>query len=273
MSYLPLCVCVIDDKKYNLLVSGTFPSIELIFQLEFASDFDSDINDMNLELFTSLQVIDFKHYKYDISLVKIPEYVQSVILWDALGLDKINNVKWPANLWNLSFGFNGHKFDQNSFPDSIEHIYLGHDFNQNIDDIRWPRSLHTLDTGDIFNHNIRQLPKSFRVLQLGKKFNHTLDDINCPQLTHLECGYHFNQKLPAFLLNLEVIELGRNFSQDISQLLFNLLYEIYDHSCTITIKSCKFPKSLRRITHINYGIYNTIYERPSGMYTKTPIRK
>jgi hypothetical protein len=53
---------------------------------------------------------------------------------------------------------------------------------------------------------------------------------------------------------------------------YDALDVIYDRSHKITIKSCLFPKSLRKIIHVNdFWGDNIIYERQVGYLTKMAI--
>jgi hypothetical protein len=102
----------------------------------------------------------------------------------------------------------------------------------------------------------------------------------------LTFGYYFNQNIDAvrFPNSLHTLTFGVIFNQKINNAIF---HEIYDHSHKITFESCKWPKSLHKIIHIDFNnkikslhkiyymenvINIVIYERQIGKFTKCATR-
>ena len=80
---------------------------------------------------------------------------------------------------NLIFDNNFNQpLDDFKFPDSLQSITFGEDFNQNIDKVTFPDSLQILTFGYEFNQNIDKVkfPNSLQSITFIKYQNNTLND-------------------------------------------------------------------------------------------------
>lgn len=165
-------------------------------------------------------------------------------------LYKTKNVvqRLPSFLIDLEFG---HCFDQqicsyveNILPESLKSLRLGNYFNKpvccqieghfNCDCLfKLPKELRFLELGNEFNQPINNLP-NLRTLIIGADFDHQIS-CNCegycycqkrlPKtlITLLFSTYSkFNKKINNLPDTIEILKIGKYFSQDIRKLPYNL---------------------------------------------------
>jgi hypothetical protein len=118
-------------------------------------------------------------------------------LLDAGEIDKINATKWPTSFKKLriNYMFNA-PIDGLKFPDSLEYIHFGLNFNQSLDKVQWPANLKVLKFSEMFNYPIDaiKLPDSIVYIQFGDNFNQPINTIFWPQSLHtLMFGFNFKQ--------------------------------------------------------------------------------
>lgn len=74
----------------------------------------------------------------------------------------------------------GHAFDhdvnKDNLPRTLQHLTLGNNFNQRIDDLVGVNLTH-LDLGDDFNQSVDNLPDTLKVLRVGSGFNRSVDSL------------------------------------------------------------------------------------------------
>jgi hypothetical protein len=210
-------------------------------------------------------------FNQDISHYDFPLYIYEIRFGNAFNQD-IGLVRWPPNLVILDFG---DQFDQNinqlCHVSSLEVLFLRGQFNRDISSM-YTSNLHTLFMGEVFDQVITLLPKSFVKLHLGFSFNQDVTSVTWPQsLSEIFLSELFNKPIDILWpRSLNEITFARRFNQNIKNVVFHELSMVHDYSQKITINSCNFPKSLRKILH--YASFNADaiinYERPFGQYTK-----
>jgi hypothetical protein len=210
---------------------------------------------------TECNVLQFdSKFNSDINVI-LPDYIHKIIFSVRFNKD-LSNVTWPASLHTLVFGMR---------------------FNQDITLIKWPPLLHTLIFGYEYNQDISNLIiLSLCVLHFGDMYNHNLSDVKWNEfisLYSLKLSHDFNSDITDIIWpqSMHIITFGYSFKQNIINANFQNIGIIKDYSSRITLDSCKFPRTLQFIIHYEYidyiDIYKkiVIYERPSGMYTKSAI--
>ena len=96
-------------------------------------------------------------------------------------------------------------------------------FNESLDHLRLPFTLHTLHFGEKFNQSIEnlQLPASLTDLKLGSRdFNQPVERLKLPNgLRSLEFARHFNQSIERLELppTLTYLHMGQLFNQPLVQ--------------------------------------------------------
>jgi hypothetical protein len=277
-----------DNQIYDECIKDTF-TWPCINDIIFAWQFNNDITDIKWPI--DLHSLHFgSYFNQDISNINWHKYANLYSVKLGHNYNKnINDIDWhiisltyswgynheiirlPKSLTMLNIGGNKHNLDIISILpeswESLESLDLGFHFNHNIDKIKWPKSLRTLNFSEYFNQPMLHVDfSSIEKIAFGYAFNQSLDDVCWPEILYL-------------------LSIGAKFRQDISHVKFKQIYEIKDYSCSITINSCPFPKSLHLISHYfnlskhpdtifeiatyvdNYQ-FVTIYRRNVGQYTK-----
>jgi hypothetical protein len=197
-----------------------------------------------------------------------------------------NITKYPPRLAHLHYGCSPYSPIEN-LPDSLlyQSFHWESDYNEVI---TFPNNLTHLLLGSIYQHSLNNLPRSLTHLVTSVEYKIELINLP-PNLKYLQVGDSYTAPLNlTYLHNLETLVLLNEvdlttikFSDNISYIAFeggffgnltkvkwptNLSY-IVDSANEITIKSCKFPKSLYQIKH-SEGIS---YIRHTGKHTKCPM--
>lgn len=122
---------------------------------------------------------------------------------------------FPEDLQKLSLG---NQFNQDirnaNFPQGLTHLTLGWDFNQDVRNANLPQSLTHLTFLHNFNQDIRNanFPQGLTHLSLGYSFNLPIEGANLPQgLIHLSFGCKFNQKLDDLPSSVKNVKLPKHF--------------------------------------------------------------
>ena len=141
------------------------------------------------------------------------------------------------------------------FPRSLQKLTVGGMFNSTLCGKVFPDDLKSLTFGCHFNRSIAELefPRGLQTLTFGEHFDQSLDGVQFPQdLQSLRFGQHFNQPLQNLTLpsSLESISFGRVFNQSLEQMLLpsNLRNLEFGSCFNQMISSLKLPNSLQSLT-------------------------
>ena len=104
-----------------------------------------------------------------------------------------------------------------NMPQTVEHLTLGSEFNDSLENVTLPSSLQTLTFGRKFNQSLAQvtLPSSLQTLTFGWCFNQSLAHVTLPSsLQTLTLGGDFNQSLEHVTLpsSLQTLRFWREVS-------------------------------------------------------------
>lgn len=212
----------------------------------------------------SLKRLDFGH-SFNQALHKVlwPASLEQLTL-GAMFNQTMNGVVWPVSLQQLTFG---QSFDQPIarepsdfplqervtvgsgdqalnedygrrsrgvyWPDSLQRLTFGYEFNQPIDRVSWPTSLRQLTFGCRFNRKIHEVtwPPLLQQLTFVGGFNQAIDRVVWPvSLRRLSFGNYFDQRLTGVKWPTGLEEL-------------RLRNPRYSHS----LKDVRWPIGLRRL--------------------------
>ncbi|CAK8992470.1 unnamed protein product [Durusdinium trenchii] len=107
-------------------------------------------------------------------------------------------------------------------PRSLHSLTFGDDFNQSVLDMNWPSGILTLTFGHDFDHSLEgvSLPQNLQALTFGVSFNQSMDDLVLPTaLQALTFGADFNRPLDRLSLpeRLESLTFGQGFNQPLDR--------------------------------------------------------
>jgi hypothetical protein len=141
---------------------------------------------------------------------------------------------------------------------------FGYHFNQNIDAVIWPKSLHVILYGFEFDYYTKHsiCPDSLRKLKLGSKFNYNLSDFNISHnlsdfnISHNLSDFNISHNLSDFnISHLVALNLGDHFNQDINNVVWpNLQVLIFGQAFDRNINKVVWPPLLH--TLIFKGMFN-----------------
>ena len=141
------------------------------------------------------------------------------------------------------------KYESNIFinmmPQSITHLTLGGQFNQNIDNL--PQTITHLILGELFNQPVDKLPQNLIYLEFGHDFNKSVD--NLPKnLKYLKLGNDFSRSVDYLPNNLKYLKFNRIFNRDVDKLPRNLTHLAFGR--WFNRSTNKLPQNL---THLVFG--------------------
>lgn len=143
----------------------------------------------------------------------------------------LNENSIPNNIIYLNLG---HKFNKplkkGDIPNSIKYLIIGDDFNQELNNDSIPNSVIHLEFGFSFNKPIKKgdLPNSIKYIVFGERFNQELNKDNLPSnIKHLEFKNSERNNEQKLLLNkINYLEFS-NGSIDIKSIMINKLVLTY----------------------------------------------
>lgn len=125
---------------------------------------------------------------------------------------KVNDFKLREDYWDSVL-----QLKPNLFPESLETLTFGDQFNQPINEVTFPPNLKKLTFGYNFNQEIdgATFPEGLTELNFGGNFNQPIQvGAFPPSLKRLTFGHEFNQKLEsALLMGLEHLQVSEQFDQ------------------------------------------------------------
>jgi hypothetical protein len=218
------------------------------------------------KLDTAYYTLTFDDIVYrDLNII-LPNLITDVIFSERFNND-ITKISWPESLRTLKLGS---KFNQDISAISwskcprLNLIDLGNGFHQDISKISWPPALLYLNLGFSDITHIKPI-SSLKKLRLGNLFNHDITYVKWTlfqSLYSLNLGESFNRdiSLVIFPQSMGIITFGQAFDQDLHKVNFHNIGIIHDYSNKITLDSCKFPESLKQITHHEFIKYMRVYK-------------
>lgn len=108
-------------------------------------------------------------------------------------------------------------------PDSLEHLYLGCDFDIPLNNFKLPTNLNTFTLSHSYNQSLDNVifNDCLKNLSFGERFNTSIDNIKLPpNLFKIFIGYDFNQSITNVIFpnTLEIISFGYRFSHPLNNL-------------------------------------------------------
>lgn len=131
---------------------------------------------------------------------------------------------------------------------NYKRISMGFYFNEPIDNIVFPDNIETLYFGDEFNQRIDNLPKNLIHLTVGKRFNQPLDNLPS-KLETLFLREDFNQPLDFLPQSLRELHIGANFNHPLDNLPKKNLRDLFfmDEECIFNHRLDNLPESIQNI--------------------------
>jgi hypothetical protein len=243
--------------------------------------FPESLNELHVERMYDVDARDIKwpQMLQKLYITRLTNIWNHAILPQSLRLihviDVLDNIYiiWPKTLHTLTFenvnNYNIISLTISTIPSSLSQI------STSSTSLLFPETLYRISFGIKFNQNINRCwSNSLGIMTLGRDFNHVLSNsLKFPSLSIIKFGKKFNQDINiVWPVSLREITFGYKFKQDIKNVIFIELYIVHDYSCTITITSCNFPKSLQKIIYYDDYGYLIHYERKIGQHTKMANR-
>ncbi|AYV80145.1 MAG: hypothetical protein Gaeavirus12_14 [Gaeavirus sp.] len=150
----------------------------------------------------------------------IPENILSIIFGKSFNQD-IMRTQFPSKILSITFG---EHFDNplRCFPNTLEYLRLGDNFNQSVNGLMLPISLKTLIFGESFNRSIDGIifNPNLENIVFGRYFNQEINVILPDKLMYVTFGMHFNQSLTKASLSvgLKSVSFGSCFNQTLDGL-------------------------------------------------------
>ena len=250
------CVLVNKNIKKSL---GEIDFPKFIDTLIFADNFNQSLDKVSIKS-KNIKTIMFENkFKQSLSNFKYSEFVEIIHFGCSysssvpiiFNLNKIyDTITLPKSVHTLHFGNRAH-FNGLKFTDSIKKIIFCNDSNDPniLDNAIFPNSLEILEFGSNFNKTIEKVkfPNSLAHIICGHSFNQPLDNIIFPEsLKSITFGTDFNQSLNNFKfpINLESLKFSLNFNQPITNLPSSVKYLEFDK---INASLVNLPSSIKQI--------------------------
>ena len=280
---------MLKDKRCNIQfdfdVNASGP-IFIIFGNDYVQYIDRvpiniDIYDVNVLHFSGILTNKFNKLSNNTNIITFGDYFDSYyylpnsIIHITCGRNFNQNVKMiPNNTATIRFG---DKFNKsiNKLSDSVQTITLGRDFNRSIKKL--PTNLVKIEFGYYFNKKISRINKNLSEIIFGYSFNRSINVLHDSNIMKLVFGYMFNKptKFPQSLKilrfgkyfnsaceypNLDVLEFGDYFDQDISNLPTSLKTLSFGNSFDRSIEQL-----LLKTTNLISLKISRIYRHPIGL--------
>lgn len=166
--------------------------------------------------------------------------------------DRVPKLRVISVVWEGSVGDMEHG---DLLPSELEELLFYQDFDESVDEVRWPGSVKTITFGRDFTKPVGgvQWPPLLEVLRFGFHWNGSLDGVLLPsRLKTISFDWHFNQSLD-----------GVTFPSSLRELSFG--YKFNRH-----LDSAKFPSGLAKISFgetFDQEIFGVTW--PSGLESLT----
>ena len=247
---------LVDKNIKKSLDEIDFP--EFVDTLIFADNFNQSLDEVSIKSKKIKRIMFENKFKQSLSNFKYSEFVEIIDFGcsysSAQAIFKLNKIydtiTLPKNVHTLYFCKKAH-FNGLKFTDSIKKIIFCNDSNDPniLDNATFPNSLETLEFGGDFNRTIEKVkfPNSLAHIIFGDSFNQSLDNIIFPEsLKSITYGSDFNQSLNNFKfpINLETLKFSFSFNQPLTNLPNSIKYLEFDK---INAPLINLPSSIKQI--------------------------
>lgn len=165
-------------------------------------------------------------------------------------------VLWPESLQNLTFGGDFNQSMEGAiFPGSLQQLTFGFCFNQSIEGIRWPKGLRRLSFGYGFDQPIEavMLPDSVTQLAFGYTFDQPIEAVRWPaSLQHLTFGFAFDEPIASVVWppSLQELAFGECFDEPIEGVLWpdSLQQLSFGRDFDQPMERVRWPASLQELS-------------------------
>lgn len=140
--------------------------------------------------------------------------------------DQFNSLvtKFPDNVNTIYYGNNFNKMLlYNSLPSNLKHLIFGKRFNQ-IVDFRFLSNtdkIIKIEFGNDFNQPIYYFGESLKILVFGHDFNNYIHELP-KNIYHLQFGFNYNKPIDFIHDKVKVLKFGNSFNQPIDVLPDNI---------------------------------------------------
>jgi hypothetical protein len=184
---------------------------ESVTDIKTSFEFSGSIDKIKLPQ-KLIKIVFGPNFNQSLANVSFPPTLETI----GFGLDynwtfydkSIKDIKFPKSLkvfYNSGCGCN-ESIDDVIFPDSLETLRLGYQFNHSIDKVKWPKSLKKIQFGCNFDQSLEHVkfPKSLETLEFSQTYKSTaINTITHPITTlKLLCIKSDITKLPSSLKNI-----------------------------------------------------------------------
>eukprot|EP01112_Ceratiomyxa_fruticulosa_P005786 TRINITY_DN1662_c0_g1_i11.p1 TRINITY_DN1662_c0_g1~~TRINITY_DN1662_c0_g1_i11.p1 ORF type:complete len:434 (-),score=80.95 TRINITY_DN1662_c0_g1_i11:100-1401(-) len=265
----------IVHQKQQKESEGThlFPGEPILCQLlQAANLFEKlDLKDvlsltlLSTQIFKQLSPLISNHYMLQYhDNTNIQHYHPKKLLVTTHNLQGLFNHPLLSNLYKIKFD-KKYNFAIPSLPDSVTHVTLADDFNQEITSLPYVNITH-LTLGKYFNSKITNLPLTIIYLKFDYHFDQPISTSNLPpHLETLILGFMFNQPITQLPETLKSLTFAGWFNHPIDGLLPSNLTHLFFYDDSYFNKPVNsLPQKLRHL-ELGYCFSQSISNLPHSI--------